>query len=319
MPEPIKVFISYARQDIKELNELTKRLKPIENDGEITVWHDQMIDQKKEWYNDINENINACDIIVFLISADLCASTFVCNTEIPLAIKRYEKKEVTIVPILIKTTPNINRIRLDKFNHIPVNPDTGELTPIEEWKNQNRAWKIVVEQHLENVFRDIRETREEKIQNTQTQEAAIQAAYQKAEKDDTLEAWKEFHDKYPNHEKKRIHELTEDNKVFQELKQSINPTSLIEEYLKNTKETQNKAEAKQIINHWKELMKLYDAHKDNWAEWMEQIQSFEAAEKNGTWAKFQNSVPIKKEVLRAEAVLAIVIAVLLIVLWFRIK
>jgi internalin A len=95
-----KVFISYASEDLNYLKTFEKQLQVIKN--KIELYYDLKISPGAKRGEVVYKQMQEADIIVFLISASLFAAKYVCETEIPIAMKRLENDEaVTVVPIVV--------------------------------------------------------------------------------------------------------------------------------------------------------------------------------------------------------------------------
>lgn len=92
----VEVFISYSRRDSGFVQELYQRL----NEDPLSVWYDQKIKPGDDWWKRIKENIQQCDVFLFIISKEALASEY-CQKEFQLAI---DKKKL-VIPILLNRTP----------------------------------------------------------------------------------------------------------------------------------------------------------------------------------------------------------------------
>lgn len=144
----IKLFISYAHEDEKFKDELEKHLKPLQRNGVVESWNDRKILPGKEWDDSIKIEIENADIILFLISPDFIASDYIHDTEIKNALDRYAKKEVIIIPVIIRPT-DFSYLEISKFQALP-----KDGKPITTWSNVDEAWHNVVIQ-LRRVFESL--------------------------------------------------------------------------------------------------------------------------------------------------------------------
>lgn len=78
----VKLFYCYAHEDKALHDELDKHLGNLKRQGKITVWHDRDISPGKPWEKEIIDNLNAVDIILFLITPDFMNSDFCYGIEI---------------------------------------------------------------------------------------------------------------------------------------------------------------------------------------------------------------------------------------------
>ena len=74
-------FDSYSHKDEILPNELESHLKLLHRQGLILPWHDRMIEAGEEWKQRIDENLEAAEIILLLVSADFIASDYCYEIE----------------------------------------------------------------------------------------------------------------------------------------------------------------------------------------------------------------------------------------------
>ena len=98
----LKGFISYAREDQAGCDKLLRQLKPLERNGSITFWADQAVDPGDVWHDSIIRALDEADIALFLASPDMCFSDFIFEIELPLAIERWKRGTLSIIPVLLR-------------------------------------------------------------------------------------------------------------------------------------------------------------------------------------------------------------------------
>jgi hypothetical protein len=77
-----KVFISYAHKDESFREELEDHLSMLKRDGLISIWHDRKISAGDRWKNKIDDNLEAAEIILFLISSSFLGSDYCMDIEV---------------------------------------------------------------------------------------------------------------------------------------------------------------------------------------------------------------------------------------------
>lgn len=117
-------FISYSRKDLRRCDELREHLSQLRREQIIEDWHDGMIDQRKPWETDLKAKLEAADIILLLVSARFLSSYYCCEVEVTAAIKRWEKKQTIILPILIGhcdyKTSDFAKLNVFNYNGGPI-------------------------------------------------------------------------------------------------------------------------------------------------------------------------------------------------------
>jgi internalin A len=138
--QKVKLFISYAREDQPYREQLDKHLSTMKRNGAIEVWHDEFIGAGKEWDQEIKQALHDTNIIVLLISSDFLASNYINNVEVKQAIEKYEKGEVKIVPVIVRSCHWQRDPVISKFQALPRPAD-----PVKSWDDADEAWTNVVE------------------------------------------------------------------------------------------------------------------------------------------------------------------------------
>src|ERR1035441_9343706 len=99
---PLQVFISYAHEDEELRQEFVKHLSQLKRDGLIQDWHDREITAGSEWAGQIDEHLNAADIVVLLVSPDFVASEYCYDIEMKRALERHAAGEARVVPVILR-------------------------------------------------------------------------------------------------------------------------------------------------------------------------------------------------------------------------
>jgi superoxide dismutase/class 3 adenylate cyclase len=109
-------------------------LRQLERRGLIEWWHDRELIPGQEWREAIDENLQAADIILLLISPDFMASDFAYEEEMLQAIARHERGEASVIPIVVRRTD----LEGAPFKHLQSLPK--DLRPINAWSDRDEAW-----------------------------------------------------------------------------------------------------------------------------------------------------------------------------------
>ncbi len=150
----VSVFFSYARQDEALRNELAKHLKILERQGIIDTWSDRDIEAGTERATEIDERLNAADIILLLVSADFVASDYCYDVELKRAIERHDSGEARVIPIISRPL-DWQHTPFGKLQVLPRNEQ-----PITQWANQDEAFKDIavgIRRGLEELFESQRQ------------------------------------------------------------------------------------------------------------------------------------------------------------------
>ena len=141
MPDrgPLKVFISYAHEDRRYLGALGNHLAQLEREGLIDPWHDHSIQAGDEWEGQIDQNLEAADIILLLVSASFLASRYCSDVEMKRALERHERGEARVIPVILKPAD----WKHSDFARLQALPEGGK--PITKWSPQDEAYLSVVQ------------------------------------------------------------------------------------------------------------------------------------------------------------------------------
>ena len=108
-------------------------LAVMEQQGLVTIWHNNEILPGDKWYEDISKNLADSDILLYLVSTSSLASKN-CNKELAEALSG----EIRVIPIILESCDWLNH-QLSDFQALP---DNGK--PINKWQPKNDGWQNVV-------------------------------------------------------------------------------------------------------------------------------------------------------------------------------
>jgi len=134
--QAIKVFFSYAHEDLALRDELEKHLMALKRQGLIEQWHDRDISAGKDWKHEIDTYLNSAQIILLLISKNFIHSDYCYGIELSRAIQRCKANEAIIIPILLRPC-DWEELPFNKYQVLPKNQH-----PISSrhWHNQDEAF-----------------------------------------------------------------------------------------------------------------------------------------------------------------------------------
>jgi len=147
--KPIHLFISYSHRDKRYRDQLETALALLHRQGKVHTWHDRLIAPGMEWGKDIDANLEAAQIILFLISADFIASDYAYGVEMKRALQRHEGGKARVIPILVRPTD----WKTAPFAPLQALPEGGK--PVTKWKNRDDAWTNVT-QGIRKVVDELR-------------------------------------------------------------------------------------------------------------------------------------------------------------------
>lgn len=119
------------------LTPLVKALKPLEEKHYIKVWHKGMIYADGLLKQQIRQQLNKADIILFLLSSDFLSNPEIEEQEIAPSFVQYKNRQVKIIPILARACGWQH-----KFANFSILPDNKN--PINTWVNIDDALENIV-------------------------------------------------------------------------------------------------------------------------------------------------------------------------------
>lgn len=137
-PPPLKVFIAYSRKDEALKEELEMHLANLKRQGKIDPWQDRAIEAGTEWDATIQQNLEAAQVILLLITPRFIASESCYDREMQRAMERHAAGTARVIPILLKPcdwqdTP---------FSKLQVLPKDAK--PVSQWRDRDTAFVDVV-------------------------------------------------------------------------------------------------------------------------------------------------------------------------------
>jgi hypothetical protein len=98
----LKVFVSYSHSDEDVKQELVKHLYPLTRLRMIESWDDRQIKAGDEWGGEIDQKLEAADIIILMISVDFINSRYCYDVEMKRAMERHEAGEAQVIPVIVR-------------------------------------------------------------------------------------------------------------------------------------------------------------------------------------------------------------------------
>ena len=102
MKSGLKVFISYSHKDEEFKDDLILMLQGLRRQGIIDPWQDRRIEEGDDWYQEIQDAMNECDLAILLVSQHFIASRFIQDVELPRLLKRRGEHGLRVVPIIVR-------------------------------------------------------------------------------------------------------------------------------------------------------------------------------------------------------------------------
>lgn len=168
----INLFIVYAREDIKALEDLHLHLTTIARKENLVIWSDGRILPGEHWDGSIKYHLEKSDIILLLISKYFFASRYIQEVELKAALGRYKSGQSEIIPVIVSPCIWEDDDYISQFQVLPTNAN-----PIysNSWKDPDEAIVNVV-QGIKKVIFNIKYPAKSSLLN----ESFAKNAYEKA-------------------------------------------------------------------------------------------------------------------------------------------
>jgi hypothetical protein len=125
-----QVFISYSHKDKKRwLDRLHVHLKPLMQQGGVTLWDDSLIKPGEKWREAIKKGLASAKVAILLVSADFLASDFITAEELPALLAAAKSEGTLILPLIVSPCRFLKTESLSQFQavNLPSQP-LSEMT-----------------------------------------------------------------------------------------------------------------------------------------------------------------------------------------------
>ncbi len=147
MKKSVDVFLGYALEDKELCFEVMKRLKCLEREGLINVWHEYTISPGIEREREILRYLEIAHAILLFVSIDFINSDFCHGAELSRAMKRHEQEEVRVIPIILRSTC-LQETLLGKLQALPKGPK-----PIKDRRDRDTVL-TEIEENIRTVIKE---------------------------------------------------------------------------------------------------------------------------------------------------------------------
>lgn len=164
---PYQVFLCYAREDEKLLDQLRKHLKALQRQQYIEPWYDRNISAGSNWEKDIDEHLATADIILLLVSPDFMASDYCYGVEVERAMDRHNKGEAIVIPVILRHTHWKGAL----FGDLQALPEDAKPIYGPDYPYLDKGFLEVIEGILESI----RHLEDKKVTEKDEKEASLSA------------------------------------------------------------------------------------------------------------------------------------------------
>jgi len=151
---PVRLFVSYAREDESQLKRLNSILDVLEQYHGLTSWNDTRLIAGDEWSVEIQQRLEDMDIFLFIASQASLASPYIKDPEIRRAMERRGAGEVEIAIVKLEPCACDDHPLLGKLHRL-----APGLKSIAQSRLKSDAWEQV-RKDLLPVIRRVRAKKE---------------------------------------------------------------------------------------------------------------------------------------------------------------
>jgi formylglycine-generating enzyme required for sulfatase activity len=197
--DPFKIFICYAREDKEPLEQLRKKLMPLQQSNRVQLWYDKEITGGKEWDAEIRFNLKSADLVLLLVSDDFFDSSYIHSVELREALDGHERRENVVAPVILYDCLWDHHPELSKLQALP--EDAKPVFMEEHWKRPDYGFTNVargVVRILDDPEMQVRRERKQKrlaeLEKTQAADHARLEAERRQREAETEAAQKKTED-----------------------------------------------------------------------------------------------------------------------------
>ncbi|MFN0216290.1 MAG: TIR domain-containing protein [Saprospiraceae bacterium] len=140
---PVKVYISYSRNDSEYKEELLKHLEDLAiKKNYLEIYHDGKLLPGQDWDVELRKNLGESQVVLFMLSPSFVNSKYANEVETRMAMDMNRRGEAIITPVLLIPT-DFTSLPFNRFQAVPKNEG-----PVATSKNRESTWKQVMKELL---------------------------------------------------------------------------------------------------------------------------------------------------------------------------
>lgn len=126
------IFVSYAHEDAEWARSLERSLSILTRQNRIDLFIDHHLRAGDEWQSRIFRAIEEASAAILLFSNNFFSSDFIMSRELPILLARYERRDLSLLPIVIRPCPFELYERLNRFQAF--NDPNTPFSKMPEWQ-----------------------------------------------------------------------------------------------------------------------------------------------------------------------------------------
>jgi len=137
-PPPVRVFVSYAHDDERQLKRLDLMLYVLEIQHGIEPWTDKRLIAGDEWDEEIRRRLEEMDIFLFIASQASLVRPYIRDPELRRALERRKTDQIEIVAVKLEPCAHDDDPTLGKIQRLG-----SKLKSIAEVSPKSHGWEQV--------------------------------------------------------------------------------------------------------------------------------------------------------------------------------
>jgi len=129
-----RIFISYSHKDEELRDQLEVQLAMLKRQGLVETWHDRRLLPGDDLDLNINDELDAADVILLLVSPDFLASDYCYKIEKGRGLERHRQGTARLISVILRPC-DWSHTDLGKYL---VTPNDGR--PVTLWPNRDEAF-----------------------------------------------------------------------------------------------------------------------------------------------------------------------------------
>ena len=138
VPAPVRLFVSYAHDDERQLKRLDAILDVLEQQHGLTSWQDKRLIAGDEWDEEIRRRLEDMDIFLFIASQTSLIRPYIKDPELRRAKERHKDGDVEVVAVRLEPCATDGDSFLGKLQRL-----APRIKSIAEAPLKSAAWEQV--------------------------------------------------------------------------------------------------------------------------------------------------------------------------------
>ena len=135
---PVTVFLCYADDDERMVDQLKKHLSVLKRNRLIELWDNSNIGAGSDWEKETYKHLDKAQIILLLISPSYFASDDCYNIE-TRTIERHERKESWAIPVILRP------VQWEKSSPGNLQPLPEDGKPVSKWHDRDEGFENIAD------------------------------------------------------------------------------------------------------------------------------------------------------------------------------